>query len=714
MKKKFPTLYSIAKTQSKHKDIWEAELDFLDEEDLLKIIDVLQLEQILAQGTSPDDFLEICEITYSDIINLKTLNYNPNEQIILSYLQLLVGVNAVGYFNMKGMFHYSFDWINNSILDKKIISGDDVDYSTDTFIDLLDSKLPVLTEDAPSLVVTWLKELYYYSRAYGGHFGLAEFLLPFALQIGLRFNNDFDDNLELLLQLSPWANDNGNIEATSIIDNYLMGIADTLKITDTPIAKTIRNVKYYLAINNKIPLDKRKTYYNEIKEYSRFNAHERQQIASELYIFTKEEAFHNELKTGLLEYINFLQSRNLNVVEKSFEKSRIFRTIINSIIYLVNTEQISKLSNALATYYEGDPLKGLECLFIIPNHQSGVLYSSIKGTVITRHDTRKEFPKLYELHNLLLNQLGIIKGKGDYVPKIPQRDLGFPNYKMGKAFEDFAQKFYNFKNISPFLEDNVIKSLCQIEFNNAPIQSLMLKSIQKTLPITVTFNNPLEDRTIRRVLIWAFGTNTSEYEASVLQTLFSTCGREVVVIKQEEMNKELFLKTYNSKDYDVIWLATHGEFKPYEPHKSVIYISSEQTIELSDLVSMSLDADKRRLLVLNMCESGMNADMGGIQSIGLGHLLTTKKQAVISHLWSIDPRVALAFAFLIANELNLNNNYFNSFCSAILEMIKGRTNILALMTEKIPSMIEIINRIRNGDNIDWENILNWGSGVFTE
>jgi hypothetical protein len=88
-------------------------------------------------------------------------------------------------------------------------------------------------------------------------------------------------------------------------------------------------------------------------------------------------------------------------------------------------------------------------------------------------------------------------------------------------------------------------------------------------------------------------------------------------------------------------------------------------------------------------------------------------QALVSYLWPIDGRVAVAFGALLMTELLSGNSYFGSYQNALSVLVNGNTCIRDAIN-KIPELGEDGLRYINPEAADWSSILRWGSPVFLE
>lgn len=126
-------------------------------------------------------------------------------------------------------------------------------------------------------------------------------------------------------------------------------------------------------------------------------------------------------------------------------------------------------------------------------------------------------------------------------------------------------------------------------------------------------------------------------------------GVETDVHLEEDIDKDFFQQIYECPDYDVVWIAAHGVFDPYQPNLAGIRLSADgqRKLLLEEILHMSLPLTGRRLLVMNLCSGGDALIGEGPTGVGIASLLAGCEQAVVSHLWRVHENTALVFGMLL-------------------------------------------------------------------
>ena len=141
--------------------------------------------------------------------------------------------------------------------------------------------------------------------------------------------------------------------------------------------------------------------------------------------------------------------------------------------------------------------------------------------------------------------------------------------------------------------------------------------------------------------------------------------------------------------------------------------NSEEIIGISELEEIQVECDRRRLLVLNVCDGATGAVLGGALGLGVAQMLAQPAQAVISHMWPVDQRIAPVFGALLARELARGEIFFESFGRTITQMNVDKEQLVESLGESPAEFSTLIERIENRD-FDPKCMYYWGSPVFLE
>lgn len=224
---------------------------------------------------------------------------------------------------------------------------------------------------------------------------------------------------------------------------------------------------------------------------------------------------------------------------------------------------------------------------------------------------------------------------------------------------------YGAKNLSAFLPE--LKK--RADFYLAELYKKLLAPLEKSLenraltivPVRelhyVPFNALFDGR---NYLIEKFGVNYTP-SATVLQFCLSKLGRKFenallvayaderipLVNREIEHLRKIFRKaktltgdaatvsafTRQAKDFDVLHLACHGEFRPDNPLFSSLHLA-DGAITVRDVCSQKLKAN---LVTLSACETGLNSIFAGDEILGLTRgFLTAGVASLVLSLWTVN------------------------------------------------------------------------------
>ncbi|MEH7856300.1 CHAT domain-containing protein, partial [Bacillus thuringiensis] len=221
------------------------------------------------------------------------------------------------------------------------------------------------------------------------------------------------------------------------------------------------------------------------------------------------------------------------------------------------------------------------------------------------------------------------------------------------------------------------------------------------------------DSKIKKALIWCdpdFNLFDAHLEKDAIESILTSHGIECDVFACEQCTKEEFIKRYSSNEYDLIWLMCHGNFDFNIPSNSSLNVGSNEYVNLNQLINIIPVRDKKRMLILNACQSGCSSiRYNAMGFVGLGPGLTNKYQSVVGHLWPVDSFAAGVWAALFANELAGGNSWDLSLNKSIRIMSGGLEEIQKNMNDI--SHLSIANSLSRR-NFEWNKMGYWSSPVI--
>ncbi|EJV74674.1 MULTISPECIES: CHAT domain-containing protein [Bacillus] len=281
-----------------------------------------------------------------------------------------------------------------------------------------------------------------------------------------------------------------------------------------------------------------------------------------------------------------------------------------------------------------------------------------------------------------------------------------------------------YKNLTDYyFPHEIAKELNKIEGNkkikvldstwaNTPLPALISQYLEGEISILVEGEQGIDSK-IKKALIWCdpdFNLFDAHLEKDAIESILTSHGIECDVFACEQCTKEEFIKRYSSNEYDLIWLMCHGNFDFNIPSNSSLNVGSNEYVNLNQLINIIPVRDKKRMLILNACQSGCSSiRYNAMGFVGLGPGLTNKYQSVVGHLWPVDSFAAGVWAALFANELAGGNSWDLSLNKSIRIMSGGLEEIQKNMNDI--SHLSIANSLSRR-NFEWNKMGYWSSPVI--
>ncbi|WP_045689559.1 CHAT domain-containing protein [Hymenobacter sp. AT01-02] len=720
IKEAFPTIYTNRYDSSAEaENLWLREYIQSESETFYFISLLLSVECDTAAQQPIAIFRKHIQLIFDGLTAAKNSPETVLPHLGLELLILLHGANVAPILNQLGALPENFDTFTQSLYGKKFVLGEEYSINTELLWRFMSPQYqqayPVI--DISQIIARWLGALYYYSKAFGGLLTECAAFVPGAIRLLDIEGATTQVNAQLATQLHGWAISQGqSLLAAEMLELIEILYAD-LTWNKHPECKLHLGVQLVLTLQNRAL---RKRLYDLIINQPGLHLVAKMQMTCQVDTSYPEiQANFAKILTAVRNYSSDVETRVVKPVEAAYEKSRLFNTLEKLVGELCRKGASTQLAILLNAFYHPGAQQELPdgMLFIIPNAEEGVIYCALGRTIIHRQDTRLEIPKLVDIMNLALSQLHSLRGHVDQVIPVPTKGVGRPMYEYGEEFEQTVSAYYNLNSIKSFDLDS-LTALCAFNFNHLPLQALMIKELGMTLPIYVSLQPKAPTGRVRSVLLWQGNSMTSELESDVLAYLFQRSGAALTILREGESTKQDFMDAYQSNEYDVVWISSHGELGNYEPDTSHFYLSGSETVNLTEIAAVHVEREMRRLFFLNICEGGANAQIGDFRNVGFGHVLSTPNQDVLSHLWMTDPWVALVFGVLIAVKLSEgSDSYFEAYTFATKSLLEGRDYIIAQLStldgENMHSAIsDLVERLTYNSSMVNMNILRWGSGVY--
>ncbi len=676
-------------------------------------LDIL-LEEILVKTSlkGVDALIQISKEVLSDFFRIKT-QVNRADFLPVRFMQFIFCTGVIKFLNGIGRFHDSHDFIIYSIYD-------DFQYPEELTPDLkrierfLSSTAPFISK-VNYCTLDWFAHLFYYGWKFGGltgwiylvasHFArrIADMLKVNSLPISLREKILFT-NFQLLTWSLKVQHPNADMHTRLLEARFYKESSSQLKAR-IAIQLSCCDSKF---LSDPVSEWARKC----IEEFPQYLiGHEEVQIRAIWYCFNQSELESNfePFEQSTIKYLSKAQVDD--PINHRFNRSRLFTIIANLITLTLRDGNDHLTLKALKSFY-GLPTAHLNInntLFILISYENGVLYCTNRQTTIFSKPNYKLLQKVIESGNRFL---GTIVGCLD-IPELQieiPKHVGIPEISEGENFESLLSQLYKFSKLK--VEDlQKLERLIIIPGYQHPIQSLMIKELGFTFPINTSLEEQIPQGCCRRVLLWCFGTLTSDPEREMVKTIFEFNNIQVESIDVLQASKEDFIKAYQSSKYDIIWVATHGVYDHSNPHKaSIELLSDNAAVELSELVDLKWENSEQRLLFFNICDGATASTLNSMYDIGLGAFLASQQQAVLSHCWPTQADASLIYGLLYSHFIGQGKDFFSAYESTVQVLLQGKSAIENTLSQYdfVEDNLRWLNDIKDFD----KNIYHWGSGVY--
>ncbi|WP_090795278.1 CHAT domain-containing protein [Paenibacillus sp. GP183] len=180
------------------------------------------------------------------------------------------------------------------------------------------------------------------------------------------------------------------------------------------------------------------------------------------------------------------------------------------------------------------------------------------------------------------------------------------------------------------------------------------------------------------------------------------------MLKLEDSYK--FLEEYADPSYDLIWVISHGMFNYDDAPNSKIVLDDYYETSLKTLIEKIPPLDKRRLLVLNACQSGCSpVRYDGMGFIGFGPTLANQNQSVIGNLWKVNSLSASIYGSLLLTYLVEGEEWSTAVNKAKHDFQKGDDYVIDLLSKRISPKLQLYEQIRRIGTDDLKKIYLWGA-----
>jgi hypothetical protein len=655
------------------------------------------------------DLLDISASIAADISSLADGGTIPKPTLLL--LRMVAASLAIDYAVHRKQFSVVRNWILYALMgrfeDANVVELDDICDPQRTILDC-----SAITADfvrAPFLI--WAFGLFYYVRVTGDLKYVAASYLTLVEQLCIA---KFDElSIETLVYAGTWATLDGDPRGAPI----LRGLATLLEKTPLP-----RSISIQLAValsagaGQKAGLDSLELAETALTKFKDdIDAFDKLQLLSHAYAGSIESISSHlvDFENAIRAYSAYVDSVAGDYISAAFEKERSFDIIAPIVVTLATSGHVADAIQLVCLWRGASKsLSVPKVSILLPTWHKGVVFATPNGMEIWNSaDISDSILRLTETGNNFFGTNVVLKDDDRFSAHQASRP-GIPNTtpQASDQFEHALCKHFEFDRLVRLLDTPVLEGMLIIPQPREPIQSLMLKTIGRTLPISVSCAPSKPDRPVRRVCVWWASTTYGGFEQSWVVEAFRR--RNVEIVTPSTRSKEEFEDLYSSEELDVFWMISHGSFDHYHHERMSVDLTETSDLTLSEWNQLVLQLDtKRRLFVANLCDSGTTATVGGTGELGLPVVLAKPTQALIAHLWPVSSMHAAIFGAILATKLAKQQSFFDAYCEAVKIMISGRGSIEAELVGEFGAKHEIIQRFRGASDI-WNQLFIWGSPTF--
>ena len=633
----------------------------------------------------------------------------------LNFLQFDLCTEMASDLGHRGQFMDCHDWLIYSLSDE-INYGETTDFQIQRLKEFLESKDPYTSQNALLIILQWQRILFYYSRHHGGLIDFASsvddyhsFIIMGLLSGKLPRVAPLEIIVTGASQILAWRinnkKENASEIAVSLADLYESEIStETKKLIAIQLAfGGYQYTKRTSAEWSALVLTEFEALLNPVEEM---------QILARFYEEKMDllAANPDKLYVSIDKYIGTIQS--IDPIHRKYEKARIFNVITGVLLKCLENGHFEIANKIISRFYEVDNeiLITQNQLYLISNYKTGVLFASPLFIITSEQQRPYFYAEVMQQANRFLSTNISLNDYPGFKLEQPKRH-GVPILEEGPAFENVIHTHYELKLLidSGFEE---LDSMIIIPGVQHPIQSLMIKVLDKTLPICTSFEKSNPCRQIKKALLWCYGTRTSDLEYSLVKKMMESAGIVVDEINILETSKADFISRYSSASYDLIWVGTHGEFEHYKPHESKIDIHPDGKIELREIMGLIPNTESQRLLFLNICDGATASTLNAVYDIGFGASLANRNQAVLSHIWPIEIVNSFIYGVLFAHFLIIGNSFIEAYTNTVKAFLKGKGNINEALLSYIELDEELGYYLDKLDEDVGNNIYYWSSGAY--
>ncbi len=711
----FQSLYEFA--GGKNESLWNTPIDWSNPNTLTEPFALIEAAQHQSQYTSMEATLALSEGIFRDLQQARQTAQSDFERHMVDLAQVCISIVPMGLGCCTGRLGITHDWILRSLSDAMPAPAEvDFEIARLARIVEIDGAVPGL--DIVRTVLEWIEHTFYYCRVRNVLPDLCHEVFPFCfalVEAGME-TGYLEPAAYAAAHMLNWARYNSREETDRLVA-LLEGLYADPRMPNH--LKRHIGLVFSTAVGEltqKAPNDWAKSVLRDCRQ-SLIGHEELQLMVCSLSGCDEALQKRGEITDALDRYTESLHRQSISRALLRYGQERLFGVISPLLKLLIENRQCDFATDILCRWYDvQDDRRTHGVLYCTGTHPDGVVFATERSAVTYACDQVRVLPALVQVTNAFLGITVTAGNVEDFVLEAPERP-GVPNYEHSRDFETAIREHYQTDRVRTHFSEELgsITAMAMIPYQQHPLQAMLLKDTGITWPMIASLQNPKPDRHIKRALIWSGGTLSAAAEVETVAALLREHGVKVEAVDGSAANKDQFVEQYSDPSYDLVWVVAHGEFDPHNPHLAGIRVHATraEVVTLVDLENIALAGDRRRLLMLNICDGATAGTLGGLCGPGLGPMLVSSRQTVISHVWPIDQRISSAYGVLLALGLTKSTSFFEAFQYAGLRVAREKSDLLQELEGHLGSTNEVVRRLSNRD-VEADNIALWGCPVFLE
>jgi hypothetical protein len=433
------------------------------------------------------------------------------------------------------------------------------------------------------------------------------------------------------------------------------------------------------------------------------------------------DIYHQQVILEIADYIEGNDLTGLSKIEQLRLGDRLSEMLMPYVGTCIEYSKSRLAIKTLLSWYSVNSEIGISpetSLIFYPSDKDKFSVGSGGWNFVLSRDLIPLYKKLTSETNEFLGIASSINTIADFEITTHEVDrFGVPSEDKSEEVEILLKDFFHCEEIKELIVNDKldIRSMLCLPSNHHSLQYISSKYIGKTWPLSSSLEKPKPDADIKKVCLWCgAGSFTETMESNVLIEIFASVGIHVDYFSSEHTTKEAFAQIYESDDYDVIWLMSHGKFDHWNPGQLSIEIGAGEGITLEEALSLEKPkSESRRLLMLNVCDGATHTNLDGLSKLGFAPALTSNQQCTISHLWPVNPYVAATFGAIYAEKLSKGNDFFEAFTETLIVIREPTGKVIDYLRDDVINSNEIQERLNN-NSINLELMIHSGSSAFFE